>query len=143
MKYAKSILPLLLVLAMLVGLCPTVLAAGLPFADVADDSWYHDSVEYVWENGLMSGTSPTPFGPDTAMTRAMLVTVLWRYSGSPKGYEKGFSDVAPGLWYSDAIAWAAAHRPAKHAFSGVGRMCHLLIAVWTHEYLFFIHQVII
>ena len=47
------------------------------------------------------------FCPDEAMSRAMLVTVLWRFSGSPTGYENRFSDVASGLWYTDAIAWAA------------------------------------
>lgn len=107
MKYAKSILSLLLVPAMLVGLCPTVLAAALPFGDVAADSWYRDSVEYVWENGLMSGTSPTDFGPDLVMTRAMLVTVLYRLSGSPEDFTVSpFVDVPLNAYYYKPVVWA-------------------------------------
>lgn len=81
---------------------------GSHFTDMpAPEDWAHRGIDFVLKNGLFNGMEETLFCPDEAMSRAMLVTVLWRYSGSPKGYENGFSDVAPGLWYSDAIAWAA------------------------------------
>lgn len=79
------------------------------FADVTGGSWYYDSVKYAFETNLFSGMSDTAFGPDTAMTRAMLVTVLWRLDGSPAAESAGFADVADGTWYTDAVSWAAAN----------------------------------
>ena len=57
--------------------------------------------------GLMNGMGNNKFEPDTHMSRAMLVTVLWRYAGSPKEGTNSFTDVKNGQWYTDAIAWAA------------------------------------
>ena len=54
---------------------------ALPFTDVADDAWFRDAVDYVWEEGLFSGTSETRFSPDSGMTRGMFVTVLGKKSG--------------------------------------------------------------
>ena len=81
------------------------------FVDVNPKEWYHLSVDYAVKNGLFGGTSENTFEPETAMTRAMLVTVLWRYEGQPKGYENTFVDVnaKSGSWYIDAVAWAAAN----------------------------------
>lgn len=81
------------------------------FADVAPNSWYRESVDYAVRNGLMSGTSTSAatFEPDAATTRGMFVTILYRMEGSPAAGESGFSDVGSGLWYSDAVAWAAAN----------------------------------
>ena len=81
------------------------------FVDVNPKEWYHLSVDYAVKNGLFGGTSANTFEPETAMTRAMLVTVLWRYEGQPKGYENTFVDVnaKSGSWYIDAVAWAAAN----------------------------------
>ena len=76
------------------------------FEDVKNDAWYYDAVSYVSKNKLMSGTDKG-FEPDTNMTRAMLVTVLYRIEGSPEiisGNE--FSDVVLGAWYKDAVLWA-------------------------------------
>lgn len=88
------------------------------FVDVNPKEWYHPYVDYAVEHGLFSGTSENTFEPETAMTRAMLVTVLWRYEGQPKGYENTFVDVnaKSGSWYIDAVAWAA----ANNIVSGVG-----------------------
>ena len=72
-----------------------------------DAQWYHEAVDYVAANGLMGGVSATEFAPQDTMTRAMIVTVLYREAGSPAVAEaSGFSDVPTGEWYSDAVAWA-------------------------------------
>ncbi|MGM9523402.1 MAG: leucine-rich repeat protein [Faecousia sp.] len=88
--------------------------AGCPskkFVDVNTKEWYHPYVDYAVAHGLFGGTGGNTFEPETAMTRAMLVTVLWRYEGQPKGYQNTFSDVNAknGGWYIDAVAWAAAN----------------------------------
>ncbi len=79
----------------------------IEFADVAYDAWYEDAVEYAVDNGLMNGMSATTFEPETTMSRAMLVTVLWRYAGEPKEGTNRFTDVPAGQWYTEAVAWAA------------------------------------
>ena len=81
------------------------------FVAVPKDEWYVGAVDYAVRNGLMGGTSANTFEPESAMTRAMLVTVLWRYEGKPMGYQNTFSDVnaKDGSWYIDAVAWAAAN----------------------------------
>ncbi len=85
MKNLKRITSFLLGLALILGLCVPALAAvgDTGFSDVSADAWYADEVEYCRENGLMSGTSATEFSPNTPMTRDMLITVLYRLSGSP------------------------------------------------------------
>ena len=82
----------------------------LPFSDVVEESWYYDAVRYVYENGLMSGTSTTMFGPDIATSRGMIVTMLYRLAGSPAITEEArFSDVEAGQWYAGAVSWAASN----------------------------------
>ncbi len=61
----------------------------------------------IVDRGLMNGTGPVTFEPDSTMTRAMLVTVLWRSAGSPNEGTNGFTDVPAGQWYTQAVAWAA------------------------------------
>ncbi|ODM24960.1 hypothetical protein A7W90_01315 [Clostridium sp. Bc-iso-3] len=78
-----------------------------PFEDVKTSDWFYSDVEYVVQNGLFSGTSATTFEPNNRMTRAMLVTVLWRLEGSPVLGNNPFEDVPSGQWYSEAVAWAA------------------------------------
>jgi len=80
---------------------------NFPFEDVQWNAWYFVPVVWVFENEIMNGISPTEFAPNATMTRAMLVTVLWRYAGRPEAGEPTFNDVASGRWYSEAIAWAA------------------------------------
>ena len=80
----------------------------LPFTDVAENAWYAEAVRYVYKHGLMDGTSVNTFDPDATTSRAMIATILWRMAGSPVvGGDIGFSDVANGQWYSEAIRWAA------------------------------------
>jgi len=85
-------------------LCPLY-----PFQDVDRNAWYHDGLHYVVEEGLMQGMSSTSFAPNTATSRAMIVTILWRLEGSPMvDSAMRFEDVAAGAWYTEAIRWAAA-----------------------------------
>ncbi len=79
------------------------------FADVKKDDWHYETVKYVYENNLMQGTD-NGFEPESKMSRAMLVTVLYRMA-KPESVESthNFKDVAKGQWYSDAVAWAAAN----------------------------------
>lgn len=77
------------------------------FVDVKPGSWYYKSIVYAVSNGLMNGVGDSKFEPEEGMTRAMLVTVLWRYEGSPKQRPSTFSDVRRGQWYSEAVSWAA------------------------------------
>ena len=79
------------------------------YTDIPTD-WAKEGICFVIENGLMVGTTSTTFAPKDILTRAMLVTVLYRMAGSPAvDAPSGFTDVADGQWYSDAIAWAAAN----------------------------------
>ncbi|MDR1330390.1 MAG: carboxypeptidase regulatory-like domain-containing protein [Oscillospiraceae bacterium] len=81
-----------------------------PFTDVQDGDWFYADVEYAYKYGLMTGTDADKFDPNVKVSRAMLVTVLYRLYGSPSvSAAPGFSDVRAGQWYSDAIAWAAAN----------------------------------
>ena len=77
------------------------------FTDVASDAWYYDAVAYVYENGLMNGTSLTTFGPDVNITRGMIVTILYRLDGEPAASVSNFTDVPANAYYTDAVAWAA------------------------------------
>lgn len=79
-----------------------------PFTDVTLGSWYYDGVNNALANGWFSGVSATAFAPDSSITRAMPVTVLYRMSGSPKvSGTSAFVDVSSGAWYAQAMAWAA------------------------------------
>lgn len=76
------------------------------FTDIEKDAWYIDGVKYAIDNGLMNGVSMTEFAPEETLTRAMLVTILYRLAGEPETSTKtNFTDVPEGEWYSDAVAW--------------------------------------
>ena len=80
-----------------------------PFGDV-NKGWYYKAVRFAYGESLMGGTREGAFSPDAMLTRAMLVTILYRNEGQPPiGAAAPFSDVASGQWYSDAIAWASAN----------------------------------
>ena len=81
-------------------------ASASQFADLTSGSWYYDGVRCTLENGLMTGTSARTFAPDRPVTRAMLVTILWRLAGEPYGRVSPFEDVLPGSWYAQAVSWA-------------------------------------
>lgn len=78
------------------------------FTDVTPDAWYYDSILFVYNKGLMKGVSSELFDPQGTMTRAMLVTVLWRMDGSPATSlgNNPFSDVTAGQCYTNAVLWA-------------------------------------
>ena len=78
-----------------------------PYHDVDTGRWYHEGVDYAIAHGLMNGVGNGMFEPESSMTRAMLVTVLWRYAGSPAEGTNTFVDVKPNQWYTQAVAWAA------------------------------------
>lgn len=108
----KRIISILLILTIFLGLFPvSVLAASHPFIDVAESDWFADSVEYVYTNQLMNGTSADRFSPEDTMTRAMLVTVLYRMDGSQAvSGTLPFGDTPEGTWYYDAVRWAYERR---------------------------------
>ena len=108
----QRILSALLALCIVFSLVPTALAEKADdFTDVSRSDWYYQFVDYVTSKGYFNGTSETTFAPAENMTRAMFVTVLFRFDGA-KGdrSQSAFTDVAPGEWYTDAINWAAANR---------------------------------
>ncbi len=104
----KKLISLILALLMLAGatVIPATAAGGTPFSDVKDGKWYTEAIKYAYENELMNGMTETTFEPDSPMSRAMLVTVLWRSenSAAPKG-ESPFTDLK-AKWYKQAVAWA-------------------------------------
>ncbi len=89
-----------------------------PFTDVSEKDWFYGDVMFVYENGLMLGTSKTTFSPYGTATRGMMATILWRMEGSPapKG-KNSFTDVEAGTWYADAITWTA----ENGIFAGYGK----------------------
>ena len=92
----------------------------LPFTDVRGDDWFYDDVAYVYENGLMNGTSETTFSPYISTTRGMIVTILYRMEGRPAVFEAcPFTDVKAGAYYERAIVWAAENGIVK----GYGNGC--------------------
>ncbi len=93
-----------------VGLCAGLTlpaAAAGTYVDVPGGAWYADEVSQVTEKGYMTGVDPTHFVPLANVTRATVVTVLWRMAGSPAPTaSSGFSDVAADAWYTQAVDWA-------------------------------------
>lgn len=78
------------------------------FGDLTATAWYHDGVHYCVEKGLMHGISADKFLPDGSVTRAQLAAILWRLEGNPAPVSTAdFSDVADGVWYAEAVRWAA------------------------------------
>ena len=81
--------------------------APLPYTDVKETDWFCEAARYVYEKGLMSGTTPTTFDPEKATTRGMIVTILYRLEGSPAADLPEFGDVPAQQYYARPIAWAA------------------------------------
>ena len=81
---------------------------GEPFLDVNEGDWFYDAVAYAYENGLMDGVGGNRFAPNSATTRAQLVTILYRLEGQPAvSGDLPFTDVEAGTWYTNAVGWAA------------------------------------
>ena len=80
----------------------------LPFTDVTPEDWFYTAVEYLYNEGIMNGTSETEFSPEYELNRATVVTILYRLEGEPEVETAGtFSDVEEGEWYTAAVEWAA------------------------------------
>lgn len=108
----QRILSALLALCIVFSLVPTALAEKADdFTDVGRSDWYYQFVDYVTSKGYFNGVADKTFAPADNMTRAMFVTVLFRFHGA-KGdsSQSAFVDVAPGEWYTAAINWAAANK---------------------------------
>ena len=89
-----------------------------PFTDISEKDWFYGDVMFVYENGLMLGTSKTLFSPHETAMRGMMATILWRMEGSPVPKGKySFTDVEAGKWYADAITWTA----ENGIFAGYGK----------------------
>lgn len=110
MNRLKRSLVILIAIALVFAMVLPTFAAvdDTSFADVDADAWYAEAVAYCQENRLMGGTGNIEFSPQDAMTRAMLVTVLYRLDGSPAvtGLDT-FNDTAEDAWYTNAILWAS------------------------------------
>ena len=82
-------------------------AFQMNFVDVPEAEWFYDDVYFAVSNGLFNGIDEFTFAPGTSMTRAMLVTVLYRLEGQPAVTGgSAFADAAAGQWYTDAVIWA-------------------------------------
>ena len=111
-KKIKKIICVLLVISTVFGLCSNTVRAEkkeIPFSDVYEQNWYYDSVKYVYDKGLMTG-SDGKFNPSNNVTRAQLVTTLYRLAGSPhvtdySGFTD-FEDVELAKYYTEAVCWA-------------------------------------
>ena len=110
----KKMVSLLLALCLVFALSASAFAASFPangFSDVSRSAWYAEAVDFVKASGLMKGVGNNRFDPDGTVTRAMVITVLYRLADKPgvKGVNNPFRDVPddPGCWYHDAAIWAA------------------------------------
>lgn len=105
--------------------------------DIANH-WARDAIQWVYAQGLFSGTSDTTFSPNASMTRAMLVTVLYRLAGEPESGENYFTDVEDGKWYTDAVAWAAGsgiiQGVGEGLFATEGKISREQLAVMLYRY---------
>ena len=133
----KRILSLILALLTLIPAAVFVSAEG--YNDVDPTSWSADPIAYVTEKGFMNGTGDGAFSPKATMTRAMVVTVLWRMDGAEK--KAGaipFSDVPAGSWYADAVIWAAkngvVNGTAPDKFSPSGKITREQLAAMMYRY---------
>ena len=80
------------------------------FSDLSSSAWYAEAVNYVYENGLMTGISSTQFAPNNTLTRAMVVQTLYAMANKPAvSGSENFTDVSSGDWFADAVTWASAN----------------------------------
>lgn len=91
-----------------------------PFSDVTTSDWFYNDVACAYYLGLMNGTASDAFSPNETATRAQIVTTLWRAEGKPVVENKAaFTDVEEGMWYTDAIAWAAENKIVEGYGDGI------------------------
>ena len=108
MNTAKRMICLLLTVALMLGLMPTVIAAQPSFIDVPAGMYYSEPVAWAVENGITNGTGANTFSPDAICSRGQVVTFLWRAQGSPEPIStvNQFTDAVPGSYYYKAMLWA-------------------------------------
>ncbi len=110
MKRFISILLTALILLSAFSVVVSAETSLLPFVDVKEGTWYYEGIEYCYNNGIVKGMTETAFEPDGTLTRAQFVQILAMYDGadlsSYEGFDCGFEDVKPSLWYNEAVAWA-------------------------------------
>lgn len=111
MKKARKIVSIIVTLCFLLTLVPAGAFAApkdteTPFDDVQTTDWFYDTVQYVYDEGLMAGTGDRIFSPQQTTTRGMIVTILHRMAGSPEAEGQDFTDVDPDAWYAPAINWS-------------------------------------
>ena len=110
------------------------------FTDLDADAWYHEGVDYALTNGLMNGVGSGKFEPDGQLTRAQLVTVLYRAAGEPDTGKQvnPFTDVADDAWYTKAVIWAAnngiVNGVAKNVFAPDASITREQIAAMLYRY---------
>ena len=110
------------------------------FTDLDADAWYHEGVDYALTNGLMNGVGGGRFEPDGQLTRAQLVTVLYRAAGEPDTGKQvnPFTDVADDAWYTKAVIWAAnngiVNGVAKNTFAPDDSITREQIAAMLYRY---------
>lgn len=110
MKIRKRLICFLAVLGIMLGMFASSASAvnGTQFSDVKETDWFFQSVQYVCAHGIMNGSSGNSFAPQDKTTRGMIVTMLYRYDGSPVvSGQCPFGDVAAGKYYRKAVIWAA------------------------------------
>lgn len=111
---------------------------GLRFQDVLPGDWCYDAVRYVFETGLMNGTSETAFTPGTPTTRGQIVAILYRLEGSPAAGLAPFSDVASTSYYNAAASWASANGIVNGYSDGTFRPNNLItreqLAAFLYRY---------
>ena len=105
-KLISTILAVCLVIAMMsVGVFAE--ESTLPFEDVQSGKWYYEGVSYVYNNGLMVGTTEKTFSPNETTTRGMIVTILYSLEGKPEVEDNNFSDIKGTEYYTKPVNWAA------------------------------------
>lgn len=112
--------------------------SDIKFADVSEDDWFYQDVAYVYTNHIMSGVAEDEFAPNEGITRAMMITVLYRTATEPETAAVDFSDVAPSAWYAKAVSWGAANKIVSgigdNQFSPDSPITREQMAVMLHNY---------
>lgn len=111
MKKVRKFVSIIVTLCFLLTLVPAGAFAAptetdTPFNDVQSSDWFHEPVQYVYDEGLMAGTGDRIFSPQQTTTRGMIVTILHRMAGSPNAAAQDFTDVDADAWYAEAINWS-------------------------------------
>ena len=140
------VMSVILVLCMTMSAFAATASAGPVYSDVDEDDWFYEAVMFVGDNwSLMNGTGGGKFSPYDDLTRAMLVTILYRWEAEPdmSGVKNPFNDVPNGEWFSDAVIWAAENEIVNGYGDGrfgpddyvTMEQLMLIIYRWSEDYL--------